>query len=99
MQGSNRDSDIAKSDLYSRFSITGKEIAAFVVDRDFEWSEVASLSTASLLSGDMSQDADSDVNKSRPTGILPVLDPCGMSLVLDQVLLEYLNCLYLPLYT
>ncbi|KAG0559465.1 hypothetical protein KC19_10G107200 [Ceratodon purpureus] len=87
----NRDVDVAKSDMYSRFSISGKEISAFVVDRDFEWSEVASLSSASPLSGDMSQDAETDVYKSRHSGILPVLDPCGMSLVLDQIRVQHPN--------
>jgi hypothetical protein len=37
--------DITKADLYSRFSFTGKEISAFVVHRDFEWPEIASLSS------------------------------------------------------
>lgn len=79
--------DITKADLYSRFSITGKEISAFVVDRDFEWSEIASLSSAPLVSGEASQET--GVEESRSGGvILPVLDPCGMTLVLDQVLLK-----------
>lgn len=91
MQDGNQDVDIAKSTMYSRFSITGKEISAFVVDRDFNWSEIASLSSASLLFGGVSQDTDTDVDKSRFNGILPVLDPCGMSLVLDQVLFPVLG--------
>ena len=81
--------DITKADLYSRFSITGKEISAFVVDREFDWSGMSSLSSASLVSGDASEE--SEVEKSRSCGvILPVLDPCGMTLVLDQVLSKML---------
>lgn len=102
MQDGSQDVDIAKSTIYSRFSITGKEISAFVVDRDFQWSEIASLSSASLLSGGVSQDTDTDVDKSRFNGILPVLDPCGMSLVLDQVQLKclrYLDFLHIILQT
>lgn len=87
LQDGSRDADITKADLYSRFSITGKEISAFVVDRDFDWSEIASLSSGSLRSGDASQET--EIGKSRSVGvILPVLDPCGMTLVLDQVLLN-----------
>jgi len=96
MQDGNQDVDIAKSTMYSRFSITGKEISAFVVDRDFHWSEIASLSSASQLSGGVSPDTDTDVENSRYNGILPVLDPCGMSLVLDQVLYKCLWYLGLP---
>lgn len=102
MQDGHQDVDVTKSTMYSRFSITGKEISAFVVDRDFQWSEIAALSSASLLSGGVSQDTDSDVEKSRYNGILPVLDPCGMSLVLDQVLLKclrYLDSLHTLLQT
>lgn len=74
-----------KADLYSRFSITGKEISAYVVDRDFHWSEISSLSSASLSSGETSPETEGEEPKSSGV-ILPVLDPCGMSLVLDQVL-------------
>lgn len=87
--------DIANSSMYSRFSITGKEISAFVVDRDFQWSEIAALSSASLPSGGVAQDTDSDVEKTTYNGILPVLDPCGMSLILDQVLMKLFMLLLL----
>lgn len=85
--------DIANSSMYSRFSINGKEISAFVVDRDFQWSEIAALSSQS---GRVTQDTDSDVEKSTYNGILPVLDPCGMSLILDQVLIQPFVLLVLP---
>lgn len=62
-QDGNQDVDIAKSTMYSRFSITGKEISEFVVDRDFQWSEIAPLSSASLLSGGVSPNIDTDVEK------------------------------------
>ncbi|XP_024384462.1 uncharacterized protein [Physcomitrium patens] len=85
-----RDADVLKADLYSRFSITGKEISAYVVDRDFHWSEISSLSSASLSSGETSPETEGEEPKSSGV-ILPVLDPCGMSLVLDQIRVQHPN--------
>ncbi|KAG0568137.1 hypothetical protein KC19_7G189300 [Ceratodon purpureus] len=85
-----RDADNTKADLYSRFSITGKEISAFVVDRDFDWSEIASLSSGLLRSGGAYQETVTE--KLRSGGVvLPVLDPCGMTLVLDQIRVQHPN--------
>lgn len=89
-QDAHRDADGAKPDLYSRFSITGKEISAFVVDRDFHWFEIPSLASMSSQACEVSHDYDSDSGQSKFGGvILPVLDRCGMSLVLDQVPLRW----------
>lgn len=57
-----------------------------MVDRDFHWSEIPSLSSVSSQACEVSHDDDSDSGHSKFGGvILPVLDRCGMSLVLDQV--------------
>lgn len=85
-QDAPRDAGVTKADIYSRFLITGSEISAFVVDREFHWSEIPSLSLASSQAGNVSQDSDDDFGQSDPGGlVLPVLDRCGMSLVVDQV--------------
>lgn len=89
---------MTNADLYIRISSTEKEMLAFVAERDFDWIEVASLSSASLLSGEAFQETDVEKPKSGE-GILPVLDPCGMTVVLDRVLLKMLpsawTCLHI----
>jgi len=54
---------------------------AFMVERDFDWSDIAFSSSATLVSGEAPQET--EVENSTSCGvILPILDSCGMTLAL-----------------
>ncbi len=80
------DTNMSRADIYSRFFITGKEISAFLVDGKLQWSDIPSLSSPSFRGCVVGHDLAADSVQSNHGGtVLPVLDRCGMSLVLDQV--------------
>ncbi len=80
------DTNMSRPDIYSRFFITGKEISAFLVDGKLQWSDIPSLSSPSFRGCVVGHDSAADSVQSNHRGtVLPVLDRCGMSLVLDQV--------------
>ncbi|KAL2613699.1 hypothetical protein R1flu_025391 [Riccia fluitans] len=83
------DHDIERPGLYSRFYISGSDISAFLVDGPFDWSELPPANnTVSLMQGlESPESADSHLKPGRL--ILPVLDRCGMSVVLDQIQVQH----------
>ncbi|PTQ34792.1 hypothetical protein MARPO_0076s0036 [Marchantia polymorpha] len=81
--------DIEKTGLYSRFYISGSDISAFLVDGAFDWSELppANSPAPTIQELKSSKSVDSPVMPGRL--ILPVLDRCGMSVVLDQIQVQH----------
>ncbi|KAL3679175.1 hypothetical protein R1sor_022131 [Riccia sorocarpa] len=79
------DHDMERTGLYSRFYISGSDISAFLVDGAVDWSELPPAQyTASPVKGLESAESPEILLKSGRL-ILPVLDRCGMSVVLDQI--------------
>lgn len=70
--------DVNDRVLYTRFHIAVSDISAFLADGPFEWSEAPC-----DLIGDVDMEFDHSGGQGRQ--IFPVLDRCGMSVVLDQV--------------
>ncbi|XP_024542530.1 uncharacterized protein LOC9648284 isoform X1 [Selaginella moellendorffii] len=72
----NDDVEFPKRSRYSKLHVSGRDISAFFVDGDFEWAHFPALAT------DAGDNAYS---------IFPVLDRCGMSIMLHMAQYEDLN--------
>ncbi|CAM6102066.1 unnamed protein product [Calypogeia fissa] len=78
--------ELEKNGLYSRFRISGSDISAFMVDGAFEWSELPTGKISTDEGGIGSSESPADKSTRL---ILPVLDRCGMSVVLDQIRVQH----------
>eukprot|EP01018_Ginkgo_biloba_P025446 Gb_15429 [translate_table: standard] len=80
------ETDPQKRSLYSRIYISGRDIAAFFMDGVFDW---ADFTHANLESAYIMSEPESVSLAKKPSMLFPILDKCGMSVVIDQIKLQH----------
>ncbi|KAH9312824.1 hypothetical protein KI387_027859, partial [Taxus chinensis] len=84
--GNEDEADFQKASLYSRFYISGRDISAFFMDDLFDW---ADLPLSHLDSTYIMDKHEEYLTAKHLSKYFPILDKCGMSVVIDQIKLQH----------